>query len=184
MRLMTAVLSSCGSERDSNSSLFLILCSVPLIIVILMCAILRNFDFLERIIGLNLENNWKTFQEVQNRIIGKILSIIASSLFTYMCENVNGQSISLNETAVCDQDGNWEPNPANICGKIYRYIQYHFLIINRLCLNIYHIIHNKLLWMILLFTDRNTTVLTDKDLGQSTMFNAGSIAWSWYRSSD
>ena len=27
-----------------------------------------------------LENNRKTFQELQNRIIGKILSIIASSL--------------------------------------------------------------------------------------------------------
>ena len=39
---------------------------------------LRNFDFLERTIGLNLENN---FQEVQNRISSKILSTIASSLF-------------------------------------------------------------------------------------------------------
>ena len=43
------------------------------IIVTLMCAMLRNFDFLERIIGLNLENNQKTFQEVRNRIFGKIL---------------------------------------------------------------------------------------------------------------
>ena len=43
---------------------------------------LWNFDFLERIIGLNLENNRKTFQEVQNRIFGKILSTIASSLRT------------------------------------------------------------------------------------------------------
>ena len=41
---------------------------------------LWNFDFLERIIRLNLENNWKTFQEVRNRIFGKILSITASSL--------------------------------------------------------------------------------------------------------
>ena len=47
-----------------------------------MCAMLRNFDFLERIIGLNLENNRKNFQEVRNRIIGKILSVIASSLPT------------------------------------------------------------------------------------------------------
>ena len=27
-----------------------------------------------------LENNWKIFHELQNRIIGKILSIVASSL--------------------------------------------------------------------------------------------------------
>ena len=73
--------SSCRSERYSDSSLFkTILCSVPLIIVILMCAMLRNFDLLGRIIGLNLENNQKTFQEVRSRILGKILSIIASSL--------------------------------------------------------------------------------------------------------
>ena len=62
--------------------LLLILCSVPLIIVILMCAMLRNFDFLERIIGLNLENNQKVFQEVRDRIFGKILSTIASSLIS------------------------------------------------------------------------------------------------------
>ena len=62
-------------------SLFLILCSVLLINIILMGTVLWNFDFLERIIGLNLENNnWKAFQE-QNRIFGKILSIIASSLY-------------------------------------------------------------------------------------------------------
>ena len=40
---------------------------------------LRNFDFLERIIGLNLENNQKTFQKVQNRIFSKILSTINPS---------------------------------------------------------------------------------------------------------
>ena len=45
-----------------------------------MCAVLRNFDFLKRIIGMILENNRKAFQELQNRIMGKILSIIASSL--------------------------------------------------------------------------------------------------------
>ena len=45
-----------------------------------ICAMLWNFDFFERIIGLNLGNNQKTFQEVRNRIFGKILSIIASSL--------------------------------------------------------------------------------------------------------
>lgn len=47
--------------------------------VLLMCAKakLRNFDVLKRIIGMILENN---FQELQNRIFGKILSIIASSL--------------------------------------------------------------------------------------------------------
>ena len=41
---------------------------------------LWNYDFLERIIGFNLKNNRKTFQEVQNRIFVKNLSIIASSL--------------------------------------------------------------------------------------------------------
>ena len=45
-----------------------------------MYAKLRNFDFLKRIIGMILENNQKAFQELQNRIIGKILNIIASSL--------------------------------------------------------------------------------------------------------
>ena len=33
-----------------------------------VCSV-RNFDSLERIIGLNLENNRKTFQEVQNKIL-------------------------------------------------------------------------------------------------------------------
>jgi hypothetical protein len=42
----------------------------------------------------------------------------ATVAFTYMCENnVNGQSFSLDGTAVCNQNGNWEPNPANSCGK-------------------------------------------------------------------
>jgi hypothetical protein len=42
----------------------------------------------------------------------------ATVAFTYMCENnVNGQSFSLDGTAVCNRDGNWEPNPANFCGK-------------------------------------------------------------------
>ena len=45
-----------------------------------MYAKLRNFDFLKRIIGMILKNNRKAFQEMRNRIIGKILSIIASSL--------------------------------------------------------------------------------------------------------
>ena len=49
---------------------------------------LWNFDFPERIIGLNLENNRKTFQEVCNRIFGKILStLIASSLDLYILSN-------------------------------------------------------------------------------------------------
>ena len=35
-----------------------------------------------RIIGYISENNWKNFQAVQKRIIGKKLSIIASCLIT------------------------------------------------------------------------------------------------------
>ena len=73
MRLVTAVL-VLEVRGTMILPFFLILCSVPLIIVILMCAMLRNFDFVERIIGLNLENNEKTFQEVLNRIFGKILT--------------------------------------------------------------------------------------------------------------
>ena len=83
MRLVTAVLVLARVHVEVVGTLILklmILCSVSLIIVILMCAMLRNFDFLERIIELNPENNRKTFQEVRNRIFGKILSIIASSL--------------------------------------------------------------------------------------------------------
>ena len=63
--------------KDSDSW---ILCSVLFINVLLMCAKLRNFYSLKRIIGRILENNRKTFWELQNRIFGKILSIIASSL--------------------------------------------------------------------------------------------------------
>ena len=52
---------------------------------------LWNFDFLERIIKLNLENNQKIFQELQNRIFGKILSTIASSLLSiYVHANGEG----------------------------------------------------------------------------------------------
>ncbi len=51
---------------------------------ILICAMLWNFDFFERIIRLNLENNRKTLQEVRNRIFSKILSTIASSLAVCM----------------------------------------------------------------------------------------------------
>ena len=46
---------------------------------------LWTFDFLVRIIGLNLENNQKTFQEVRNRIFGKILSTITFSRPAYLC---------------------------------------------------------------------------------------------------
>ncbi len=55
-----------------------------LFLCIPICAMLWNFDFFERIIRLNLENIWKTFQKVRNRIFGKILSIIASSLTVCM----------------------------------------------------------------------------------------------------
>ena len=51
---------------------FFILCFVPL--VILICAMLRKFDILERIIGLNLVNNRKT--------LGKIWSTIAQQAHT------------------------------------------------------------------------------------------------------
>ena len=54
----------------------------------------------------------------------------ATVMFTYMCgENQNGHSFSMNETAVCNQDGNWEPNPANIsiCEKSPGIIQYHLI---------------------------------------------------------
>ena len=37
-----------------------------------MCAMLRNFDFLRRIVGMILEQNQKTFQQLQTRIFGKI----------------------------------------------------------------------------------------------------------------
>ena len=53
----------------------------------------------------------------------------ATVMFMYMCENRNGHSFSMNETAVCNQDGNWEPNPANIsiCEKSLGIIQYHLI---------------------------------------------------------
>lgn len=36
--------------------------------------------------------------------------------FMYTCEN-NGQSFIMKKASVCNQNGNWDPNPANICGK-------------------------------------------------------------------
>ena len=41
----------------------------------------------------------------------------ATVIFTYMCENVNEPTFLPDGTTVCNSDGNWEPNPANICGK-------------------------------------------------------------------
>ena len=78
-KLATALLTSYRNKRDSDSW---ILCSVLFINVLLTCAKLRNFYSLKRIIRRILENNRKTFWELQNRIFSKILSIIASSLTT------------------------------------------------------------------------------------------------------
>ena len=48
----------------------------------------------------------------------------APVLFTYICENQSGQSFSMNEIAVCNQDGNQEPNPGEKSPGI---IQYHHI---------------------------------------------------------
>ena len=41
----------------------------------------------------------------------------ATVTFTFMCENIYGQTFSLDGTTVCNSEGDWVPNQANICGK-------------------------------------------------------------------
>ena len=62
-----------------------------------MCAKLRNFDFLKRMI---LENNQKTYQELKNRIFSKILNIIASSL-VYVCHTLECNNCRYSPFTTC-----------------------------------------------------------------------------------
>ena len=94
-------------KRDSDSW---ILCSVLFINVPLMCAKLRNFYSLKIIIIRRiLGNNRKTFWELQNRIFGKILSIVASSLSVFTtCSRVHCGHKTLWVEGVCSLLCTWQ----------------------------------------------------------------------------